>query len=83
MAAKEMFEALDYEQTTNSDNLIEYTDDSYGDGDYKYVSFNRMWIEYEVGYFDGYDTKRKQPIDVSIEEHEAITQQMKELGWVK
>lgn len=83
MNAKEMFEALGYEQTTNSDKAIEYTDDSHGDGDYKYVSFNRMWKEYEVGYFDGYDAKRKEPIDVSIEEHEAITEQMKELGWLK
>ncbi len=61
---------------------IEYIDDSHGDGDYKYVSFNLKWKEYEVGYFDGYDTKRKQPLEVSIEEHEAITEQMEELGWI-
>ena len=82
MTAKEMFEALGYEQTTNSNNLIEYTDDSHGDGDYAYVRFNRMWKEYEVGYFDGYETKTDLVTVVSIKEHEAITKQMKELGWI-
>ena len=82
MTVKEMFEALGYEQVTNNDNFIEYMDDSHGDGDYAYVSFNHMWKEYEVGYYDGYETKRREPMRVSIKEHEAITQQMKELGWV-
>ena len=81
MTAKEMFEALGYEQTTNNFNLIEYKNDSHGDGDYTYVSFNRFWQEYEVGYFDGYETKTKNPLWVSIKEHEAITKEMKELGW--
>ena len=82
MTAKEMFEALGYEQTINSDTLIEYNDDSHGDGDYAYVIFNRMWKEYEVGYFDGYETKTIEPMVVSIKKHEAITKQMKELGWI-
>lgn len=82
MTAKEMFEALGYEQVTNNNNLIEYTDDSHGDGDYVYISFYRMWKEYEVGYYDGYETKTKGATMVSIKEHEAITKQMKELGWV-
>jgi len=82
MTAKEMFEALGYEQTTNNDNLIEYRDDSHGDGDYAYVCFNFMWKEYEVGYYDGYVTKTNEPMYVSIKEHEAITKQMKELGWI-
>jgi len=82
MTAKEMFEALGYKQTTNNDNLIEYIDDSHGDGDYKYVSFNHMWKVYEVGYYDGFETKRKKASRVFIEEHEAITKQMKELGWI-
>ena len=82
MTAKEMFEALGYEQVTNNDNFIEYMDDSHGDGDYTYITFSRMWKEYEVGYYDGYETKRREPMKVSIKEHEAITKQMKELGWI-
>lgn len=82
MTAKEMFKALGYEQTTNSNNLIEYKNDRHGDGDYAYIVFNRMWKEYEVGYFDDYETKTKEPTKVSIKEHEAITKQMKELGWI-
>ena len=71
MTSKEMFEALGYEQVTNNDNLIKYMDDNG-----KYVSFIRMCEEYEVGYYDGYARR------VSIKEHEAITKQMKELGWI-
>ena len=82
MTAKEMFEVLGYEQTINSDNLIEYKDDSYGYGDYKYVVFHHFWKEYLVGYYDGYETKTRPRSKVSIEEHEAITKQMKELGWI-
>lgn len=82
MTAKEMFEELGYEQTRNSNNLIEYKDFSHGDGDYKYVIFYHIFKEYEVGYFDGYQTKTAEPTVVSIKEHEAITKQMKELGWI-
>ena len=82
MTAKEMFEKLGYKQTINNDNLIEYKDDSYGYGDYKYVWFHRFWKEYLVGYYDSYETKTRPRSKVSIEEHEAITKQMKELGWI-
>lgn len=82
MTAKEMFEALGYEQIINNDNLIAYKDDSHGDGDYAYVKFYPMWKEYEVGYYDGYETKTKEPARVYIKEHEAITKQMIELGWI-
>ena len=82
MTAKEMFKALGYGQVTNNDNFIEYMDDSHGDGDYTYITFRRMWKEYEVGYYDGYETKTREPMKVSIKEHEAITKQMKELGWI-
>ena len=82
MTAKKMFEALGYEQVINNGNLIAYKDDSHGDGDYAYISFIHMWKEYEVGYYDGYETKTREPMRVSRTEHEAITKQMKELGWI-
>ena len=81
MTAKEMFEKLGYEQITNNDNLIKYKNDSLGDGDYTYVSFNRIYTEYEVGYYDGYN-KTRNPLWVSIQEYKAITKQLKELGWI-
>ena len=70
MTAKEMFEALGYVQTIKNDDLIEYTDHSHGDEGYIYVSFIRMWKEYEVGYYDVYETKRREATRVSIKEHE-------------
>lgn len=82
MTAKEMFEELGYKQTRNDNVFIEYQDDSHGDGDYKYISFIHMWKDYKVGYYDGWGTKREKPTKVSIKEHEAITMQMKELGWL-
>ena len=57
MTSKEMFEALGYEQTVNSNDLIKYMHDSNGDGDYKYISFIHAWKHYEVGFFDYYNTK--------------------------
>ena len=75
MTAKEMFEALGYKETMNNKNLIEYKNDR----SETYVSFNRMWETYEAGFYDGYEVL---PFDVSIEEHEAITKKMKELGWI-
>ena len=80
MKAKEMFKSLGYKQTINSDNFIDYINDSHGDGDFKYVSFRCMLKEYQVSYYDGYETLT--PTVVSIKEHEAITKQMKELGWI-
>ena len=82
MTSKEMFEALGYKQTRNDNVFIEYQDDSHGDGDYKYIWFNHMWKKYEVGYYDAVETKRYKASMVFIDEHEAITKQMKELGWI-
>lgn len=75
MTAKEMFKALGYKQTKNNNVFIEYKDDSHGDGDYTYIRFIHMRKEYEIGYY--------MAMMVTIKEHEAITKQMKELGWFK
>lgn len=83
MTAKEMFEKLGYEEFENDKSFIQYRDDSHGDGDYAFVRFNHMWKEYETGYYDGYETKNEETYTVSIELHQAITQQMKELGWIE
>lgn len=82
MTAQEMFEKLGYKQVRNDNVFIEYQDDSHGDGDYKYIRFGLFWKEYTVGYYDAVETKIKKAIRVFIEEHEAITKQMQELGWI-
>lgn len=81
MTAKEMFEALGYKQVLNNDKFIEYRDDSHGDGDYKYIYFIHLWKSYVVGYFE-WCNRNVRPTKVYIEEYEAITKQMKELGWL-
>lgn len=89
MTAKEMFEALGYKEVIKPSGLIEnlgfieYIYDYHGDGDFKFITFNSLWKEYAVGYYDGYETKTELATKVTIKEHEAITKQMKELGWVK
>lgn len=84
MTAKEMFKALDYEQTTNDDSLIEYRgiNRTLEDGDYIYIIFYLGWEEYEVGYSNIYQAETDRVVLVTTKEHEAITQQMKELGWI-
>lgn len=78
MTAKEMFEALGYKQTINIDYLIEYRADK-GDNTFVYICFAFLLKAYEVGYFDGYISTAR---ITSIQEHKAITKQMKELGWI-
>ena len=77
-----MFEKLGFRQIFKTDYLLRYKNDSHGDGDYEYVEFSFIWKEYEHGYHDGYETKTYQPTSCDIELHKAITQQMKELGWL-
>ena len=78
MTAKKLFETLGYVQTMNSEYFIEYVADN-GGNDYVYIRFDFYSKGYEVGYFDGYISTA---MITSINEHKAITQQMKELGWI-
>ena len=78
MTAKELFESLGYKQTINSDYLIEYIGAN-ENNDRVYIRFYFLSKGYEVGYFDGYISTA---METSIKEHKAITQQMKELGWI-
>ena len=86
MTAKEMFKKMGYEQTTNNDKLIEYilvgSHEGDDDGDYYlYVRFYPIRKWYTVGHYED-KTKTARPMVVIIREHEAITKQMKELGWI-
>lgn len=82
MTAKEMFEALGFKQTTNNDTLIEYIDVTHEDDNYIYIIFYLTSKEYEVGYSNIYQIQTEEIVLVTIKEHEAITKQMKELGWI-
>lgn len=67
MTAKEMFEALGYKQVLYA-QFIEYTSSSFDEGEF-YIIF--------------YDEKYDSNAWLDIETHKAITQQMKELGWLE
>lgn len=74
MTAKEMFENLCFELTNESPYIVTYMKKlSYI---IEYVRFDLINSRYEVicSCVDNY-------IDVKL--HKAITQQMKELGWIK
>ena len=82
MTAKELFESFGFKQTTNNDNLIEYNGYILENGDYLYITFYRNWKYYEVGYSNIHQIKTERSVFLTIKEHEIITQQMKELGWI-
>ena len=82
MTAKELFESFGFKQTINDDNLIEYNGYTLENGDYLYITFYRKWKYYEVGYSNIHQNKTKRGVFITIKEHDIITQQMKELGWI-
>lgn len=73
MSAKEMFNALDYEEVEGlfTCTYISRKDDSC------YVTFNQMSLTYlpEIEHEGG--------LNVNVALHMAITQKMKELRWIK
>ena len=82
MTAKELFESFGYKQTTNNDNLIAYKGPDDAAGYYKYIIFYHTYKEYEVDYSNIYQVLTHRLVYITINEHEAITKQMKELGWI-
>ena len=72
MNAKQMFEALGFKQTCINHRFIEYKRNE------AVVFFNKKDKEYFCYIECEYDIN----FVVSIEEHKAITQQMKELGCI-
>lgn len=67
MTAKEMFEKLGFKETAISIDKIEYIYDTFDEGEI-FVTF--------------YDFQYTSNSWVDKELHQAITQQMKELGWL-
>lgn len=68
--AKEMFEELGYEQVDNSDSLIRYRKGF--DDDILFYRYSKMYFRKD--FCGGFG--------ITVDEHKAIHQQMKELGWL-
>ena len=80
MKAKEMFKELGYLKTEN-DICIEYikqTDKHWVNT----ITFSKH-LKYYIVCFDSTHTNKQVPMLIKPKEHQVITQQMKELGWVK
>ena len=76
--AQEMFEALGYHLYINNSYMICYS--KFCDCLYEQITFWLKQKRYNSCFFDGEQTDLR---DIEIEEHKAITQQMKELGWME
>ena len=75
MNAQEMFEELGYK--FNEDEIeIMYSFPKYYDGYYLRIVFDKIMSSYKV-------TKLNHSTSIGIKLHQAITQQMKELGWIE
>lgn len=73
MTANEMFEKLGYRIHTHNEVYIDYIDNKG-----KFISFE---IEHKLYYVSDYKSDMTE--NIYIEEHQAIHQQMKELGWIE
>lgn len=71
LTAKEMFEALGFKLEQPYSHLLHYKNDIYR------IGFNLSTRVYFADMID------KTAIGISTQEHIAITQQMRELGWIK
>ncbi len=77
--AREMFEELGYELSVNENCLIEYRKKND-----KWWTACITFSKYQKYYISFLDNDKKQaPLLLLANEHLAIHQQMKELGWIK
>jgi hypothetical protein len=89
MKAKEMFEALGYYFTEDKDKLYEKAEYNQV-GLFGYLKDNKFGKEDGVVFFDDkkytYEEYEKSYVvgsSINFKLHQAIHQQMKELGWIK
>jgi hypothetical protein len=73
MSAREMFEELGYELCEENKDFMRY------EKPYNNIVFNKYWKDYRCFKY-AHCTAGIVPVNVKI--HKAITQQMKELGWI-
>ena len=75
MTAKEMFEKLGYKQEKDTNEFITYSDKGI------IITFCKYTQSYSTKYLD-YFTGDTTSYFVDVKDHLAITEQMKELGWI-
>ena len=77
MTAKEMFEELDYLQSSEDfeEELVYNQNLSHTDSYYRYISFDKVNKTIE------FDDNATEPFYLSYEELKAINKQIEELGW--
>ena len=79
MTAKEMFEKLEYTQRHNEDNSVIWYEHNKVDLTFEFrQSSNRIYQIYAPKLNEDDDDT----LNFSVRLHQAITQQMKELGWL-
>lgn len=78
MSAKEMFEELDYFQSSEDfeEELVYNQNLLHTDSYYRYISFDKVNKTIE------FDDNSTEPFYLQVEELKAINQQCKELGWI-
>ena len=77
--AKEMFEEIGYSLDTHEQNI------DVAPGDLFYANQNDLWISFDSRYKTyqvGHGLELGKLVDINKSMHVAITQQMKELGWL-
>ena len=80
MTAKEMFEELEYKQSHNEDNSVIWYEHNNVDLTFEFrQSSNRVYQIYAPKLNEDDDDT----LNFSVRLHLAITQQMKELGWIE
>lgn len=77
MKAKEMFEKLGYHLRLSDSSTLMYSDNC--DSCYEEIIFYLNNKTYSSIFFDEEEIDNRY---ITIEEHKAITQQLKELGWL-
>jgi hypothetical protein len=82
MTAQEMFKKLQYDELKTTKEQMNYLC-HYTNGDINYVRFYLSRKIIEVGMDDKSDTGEKLADYITLDVYKAITQQMKELGWLE
>ena len=71
MTAEQMFEALGYVRLVEDKNIMIWMG-----------NHDDIWIEFDLVESKYFITKYEEATSIKVSLHKAITQQMKELGWL-
>jgi hypothetical protein len=85
MNAQEMFKSIGWKKVKNPEELKPIFDDYYLNNAVVYEYYRNLELRCRLYFIDkvyGYAIDNRTAVEVPIKEHQAITQQMKELGWL-